>query len=527
MSQLVEHFDHFVVPVDDLVQAEDFYINVLGARQAYNARGPMRYGLNVHQTIHGMRPHTFFVAAGKRIGAYLQTEHRPPQPKGRGAPTYSFETTQEGLNALMGRLKKANVGYEGPLADAPAFARSTIFFDDPTGNHLAVYVPKEPNSTSKHPHPADDPLIAIGYLQLEAPDLEKSIRFYCDTFSLPTPDRNVDPLWGSNHARIKMPSGQSLVLTQAPVSSKGMIINRFEPGPHLAFYLPAARWGEMMARLEKCGVQHGDRAAILMRNTETNNVDMIAVRTRDGKASGEVKVSRSVVNDVLEKGISSFTDDALADERYVGGESIVRQRIRSVMCAPMRTTEDILGVLYVDSQVVRDFSEADLELLAAIGNQAGIALHRARLMAEVERLFLDVMKAIASIIDAKDGYTHKHSERVAAFGVRLARHLGFDADSRAVVELSGLLHDVGKIGVPDAILNKPGKLTDSEFKEMRLHPLHGARILSNIEPEGGEPAARREVPPRAVGRQGLPGRDRKSTRLNSSHVSESRMPSSA
>ena len=163
--------------------------------------------------------------------------------------------------------------------------------------------------------------------------------------------------------------------------------------------------------------------------------------------------------------------------------SIVRQRIRSVMCAPMRTTDEILGVLYVDSQMAREFNEAELELLAAIGNQAGIALHRARLMAEVERLFLDVMKAIASIIDAKDGYTHKHSERVAAFGVRLARHLGFDADGRAVVELSGLLHDVGKIGVPDAILNKPGKLTDAEFKEMRLHPLHGARILSNIQSE--------------------------------------------
>jgi len=227
-------------------------------------------------------------------------------------------------------------------------------------------------------------------------------------------------------------------------------------------------------------VTGGDRAAVLIRNQESGAVDLVTVRTKDGKASGEVKLSRTVVNDVLEKGISAFTDDALADERYVGGESIVRQRIRSVMCAPMRTTDQILGVLYVDSQMAREFSEAELELLAAVGNQSGIALHRARLMQEVEKLFLDVMKAIASIIDAKDGYTHKHSERVSAFGVRLAQHLGFDADARAVVELSGLLHDVGKIGVPDAILNKPGKLTDLEFKEMRLHPLHGARILSNI-----------------------------------------------
>jgi HD-GYP domain-containing protein (c-di-GMP phosphodiesterase class II) len=228
-------------------------------------------------------------------------------------------------------------------------------------------------------------------------------------------------------------------------------------------------------------VSGGDRAAILMRSADGATVDMVAMRTRDGGASGEVKVSRSVVNDVLEKGISAFTDDAMADNRYGGGESVVRQRIRSVMCAPMRTTDAILGVLYVDSQMAREFNESELELLAAVGNQAGIALHRARLLAEVERLFLDVMRAIASIIDAKDGYTHKHSERVAAFGVRLARHLGFDADSRAIVEMSGLLHDVGKIGVPDAILNKPGKLTDDEFKEMRLHTLHGARILSNIQ----------------------------------------------
>ncbi len=232
-------------------------------------------------------------------------------------------------------------------------------------------------------------------------------------------------------------------------------------------------------------VSGGDRAAILMRppdgTSSDNAVDMVAVRTTDGSSSGAVTLSRTVVNDVLEKGISAFTDDALADERYIGGESIIRQRIRSVMCAPMRTTDTILGVLYVDSRAAREFSEAELELLAAVGNQAGIALHRAKLMAEVERLFLDVMKAIASIIDAKDGYTHKHSERVAAFGVRLAHHLGFDADSRSVVELSGLLHDVGKIGVPDAILNKPGKLTEAEFKQMRLHPLHGARILSNIQ----------------------------------------------
>jgi HD-GYP domain-containing protein (c-di-GMP phosphodiesterase class II) len=194
-------------------------------------------------------------------------------------------------------------------------------------------------------------------------------------------------------------------------------------------------------------------------------------------------LSRTVVRDVLEKGMSTFSHDAQADSRYGAGDSIVRQHIRSVMCAPMRTTDRVLGVLYVDSPSTHTFSESELELLAAIGNQAGVALHRARLLAEVERLFIDVMRAIAAIIDAKDGYTHRHSERVAQFSVRLARELGLTTDNRAIVELAALLHDLGKIGVPDAILNKPGKLTDEEFEEMKQHPVHGAAILANIQSE--------------------------------------------
>jgi HD-GYP domain-containing protein (c-di-GMP phosphodiesterase class II) len=231
-------------------------------------------------------------------------------------------------------------------------------------------------------------------------------------------------------------------------------------------------------------VSKGDRAAILMRDPADapGSVNVVALRTTAGGASvGTIVLSRTVVRDVLEQGISTFTHDALSDDRYGGGASVVQGHIRSVMCAPMRTTDEILGVLYVDSHSAHEFNEAGLELLAVIGNQAGIALHRARLLADVEKLFLDVTKAIAAIIDAKDGYTHRHSERVAAFAVRLAHQLGLSADDRSIVELSGLLHDVGKIGVPDAILNKPGVLTDEEFREVKRHPAHGAAILSNIE----------------------------------------------
>jgi HD-GYP domain-containing protein (c-di-GMP phosphodiesterase class II) len=188
------------------------------------------------------------------------------------------------------------------------------------------------------------------------------------------------------------------------------------------------------------------------------------------------------VADVIARGVSVFAHDASSDARFAEGQSVIGQRVRSVMCVPLRTTDEILGALYVDSlSGAGRFNESDLELLAAIGNQAGVAMHRVRLMGELERLLLDTIKAIAATIDARDGYTHRHSERVAALTTRLAIELGLSDAERQTAELSALLHDVGKIAVPDSILNKPDRLTPEEFAEMQKHPAHGARILGNIQ----------------------------------------------
>jgi len=230
-------------------------------------------------------------------------------------------------------------------------------------------------------------------------------------------------------------------------------------------------------------VTEADRAALVMRRADpaTGGAEVVAARSRL-PGSADFVVSRTLVADVIDKGVSTFAHDATADARFSGGQSVVGQQIRSVMCVPLRTTDEILGALYVDSvSGPGRFSEPDLELLAAIGNQAGVALHRVRLLGELERLLLDTIRAIAATIDAKDGYTHRHSERVAMLSKRLAAELGLTAQEQETIELSALLHDVGKIAVPDSILNKPDKLTAEEFDEMKKHPLHGARILGNIQ----------------------------------------------
>lgn len=230
-------------------------------------------------------------------------------------------------------------------------------------------------------------------------------------------------------------------------------------------------------------VTEADRAALVLRrgHADTGDPEVAAARARAGSDT-QFTVSRTLVADVIDKGVSIFAHDAASDARFSEGASVISQNVRSVMCVPLRTTDQVLGALYVDSlSGAGRFTEADLELLAAIGNQAGVALHRVRLMSELEQLLLDTIRAIAATIDAKDGYTHRHSERVALLSKHLASALGMTAAEQETVQLSALLHDVGKIAVPDSILNKPGRLTADEFDEMKKHPAHGARILANIQ----------------------------------------------
>ena len=230
-------------------------------------------------------------------------------------------------------------------------------------------------------------------------------------------------------------------------------------------------------------VTGADRGAVVLRRTDRRPATSRCCGARaQSPVTERFAVSRTLVSSVIAKGVSVFAHDASSDARFSDGQSVIGQRVRSVMCVPLRTTDEILGALYVDSlSGAGRFNEADLELLAAIGNQAGVAMHRVRLIGELERLLLDTIKAIAATIDARDGYTHRHSERVAALPRQLALEMGLERRRRQTAELSALLHDVGKIAVPDSILNKPGRLTPEEFAEMQKHPVHGAQILGNIQ----------------------------------------------
>ncbi len=102
-------------------------------------------------------------------------------------------------------------------------------------------------------------------------------------------------------------------------------------------------------------------------------------------------------------------------------------------------------------------------------------------LASLENAYRSTLKALTSALETRDSETHGHSERVVTYSLRLGRECGLDSVHMKALEFGSLLHDIGKIGVPDAILRKPAKLTEEEWVLMREHPLHGQQILRGIE----------------------------------------------
>lgn len=119
--------------------------------------------------------------------------------------------------------------------------------------------------------------------------------------------------------------------------------------------------------------------------------------------------------------------------------------------------------------------QADLEHEVQKKTQEIAAQHE-----KLERISMQIVKALSGAVDAKDTYTNGHSLRVAEYSRELARRMGLSREMQDDIYMMGLLHDVGKIGVPDAIINKPARLTDDEYEVIKNHPVMGARILKNI-----------------------------------------------
>jgi putative nucleotidyltransferase with HDIG domain len=153
---------------------------------------------------------------------------------------------------------------------------------------------------------------------------------------------------------------------------------------------------------------------------------------------------------------------------------------RQMIAVPMQRQEEVLGGWFALDKADGEFDSVDSKLLNSIANESAIYLENARLFDDVHGLMMGLLHSLTSAVDAKDAYTCGHSERVALVSRHLATQAGLSDRDVEQVYMGGLLHDVGKIGVPEAVLQKCGRLTPEEFEQIKRHPAIGAKILQDV-----------------------------------------------
>jgi diguanylate cyclase (GGDEF)-like protein len=156
------------------------------------------------------------------------------------------------------------------------------------------------------------------------------------------------------------------------------------------------------------------------------------------------------------------------------------RQAQAATCAPIIHKGELLGAIEVYSATPRSFSEDDMSLLSTFAHQAAIAINSVRSQEKRRRALFGAVEALASANEARDGYTGEHCKRLADLAVLVARELGFSDEEVERIGLAAALHDIGKIAVPDAVLRKPGALTDEEREIVNLHPTTGEEIVARV-----------------------------------------------
>lgn len=155
---------------------------------------------------------------------------------------------------------------------------------------------------------------------------------------------------------------------------------------------------------------------------------------------------------------------------------------KSILCMPLHNKKgELIGVYQVLNRLDhKHFTRRDEEMLTSLSGSAAVAIENARLYEEQKKQFNSFIEVLASSVDAKDPTTADHSKMVTGVAVALAKELGYPPQRVEFIRVAGVLHDYGKIAIPDAILTKPGRLTAEEFQQMRLHAAKTIEILSQV-----------------------------------------------
>lgn len=195
-----------------------------------------------------------------------------------------------------------------------------------------------------------------------------------------------------------------------------------------------------------------------------------------------IPVQKGIAGSVAVTGETVMIEDAYQDPRFnLEVDKVTGFRTRSVLAVAVRDRNgQVAGVIEVLNKRSGIFTAEDQRLLNALAIQVSISLENAQLYSEVKRMFESFVHSLVVAIDSRHPNTSGHSARVREYSLAIAKEIGLSDEELELVSYAAILHDLGKIGVDDSVLKKPGKLTAEEFAQMRLHPVFTHRILSQM-----------------------------------------------
>lgn len=200
-------------------------------------------------------------------------------------------------------------------------------------------------------------------------------------------------------------------------------------------------------------------------------------------------VSGTIVREVAESGKPILTTNARQDPRFEKQMSVAAYQLRSILCAPLKIKNQLIGVIYVDNRAHTGiFQPDDLGLISAFADQAAVAIDNARLFenlqashAELQIAYQATLEGWIRALDLRDRETEGHTQRVTVLTRRLAQAMSVDEQALIHITRGALLHDIGKMAIPDGILLKPGELTSEERALVQRHPVFAFEMLSPIQ----------------------------------------------
>jgi putative nucleotidyltransferase with HDIG domain len=226
------------------------------------------------------------------------------------------------------------------------------------------------------------------------------------------------------------------------------------------------------------GALDAQQGAIVLAEGQDEELKLRALATAESGRNGRPSFSRSLAQRCFRRCESILCAKAADDPELAGAQSIADGAMSSVICVPLRTPRKMLGVLHLDRGPLQEpFSRDDLYLADALAANVSAGIESAQLLRRQREMFLSTITVLAQAIELKDDYTGLHTSRVTRYAESLARRLGVSNEELDLIRFGTPLHDIGKIGISDAILQKPGKLTPEEFEIMKTHTTEGACML--------------------------------------------------